>query len=538
VDANGCTTSGTVTISDLPAPRIDSVNVTPITCFGFTDGTATVYPKVGGNVNLNFNWLNTSGSTVGSAQTLSGVGAGTYIVQVSDGNGCMVDTILTITQPNPLTLTTSTNQTACNGQVLGVYASAGGGTPAYAYTWGGAGAGLNGGGNHNVTFTNTTSSAQTQVFTVSVTDANNCPAQTGQFTVLINPRITPVPSNAAGCAQQTQSVSASASGGDGAPYTFTWSTGASTTGSSSSISAVVGSNSTTYTVTVSDGCSTPEDTVVTLTSYPNPVASFLGLNLQGCSPLLVSFAGSSGQTGDADYEWFFGDGSSATDSVLTHVYLHSGTSNLVETFNVTLVVTSQNGCKDTITNNAYVQVYAQPDAEFIPSPASQNELNPVFEFDNLSQNGTTYLWNFGEPTSSANTSSVFSPIHTYENSGTYMVTLVVSNAQGCVDTVQHPVTVEPEFAIYVPNAFTPNANGLNDYFQAKGIGIDESRFKMFIFDRWGEMIFQTDNFDRGWDGTAKGKTEIVQQDVYVWKIETWDLKNVKHELVGHVTVVK
>ena len=537
-DANGCTTTGTVSISDLPAPRIDSVVVTPITCFGFTDGTAAVYPKAGGNATLTFNWLNTQGSSVGSSQVLSGVGAGTYIVQVTDGNGCVVDTILSITQPPALTLTTSTNQTACNGQILGVYASAGGGTPAYVYTWGGAGSGLSGGGNHNVTFTNQSNSTQTQVFTVSVTDANNCPAQNGQFTVTVNPRILPIPLDTAGCNLQTIPVSATASGGDGAPYTFTWSTGASSTGTVSSINQAVGASTTTYTVTVSDGCSTPEDTVVTLTAYPNPVASFLGINLQGCSPLTVSFAGSSGQAGDADYEWFFGDGSSAFDSVLTHVYVHSGTSATVESFNVSLVVTSQFGCRDTVTNNGYVQVFAQPDAEFIPSPASQNELNPVFEFDNLSQGGTTYLWNFGEPSSQTNTSSAFSPVHTYENSGTYMVTLIVSNAQGCRDTVEHPVTVEPEFAIYVPNAFTPNANGLNDYFQAKGIGIDESKFKMFIFDRWGEMIFQTDSFDKGWDGTAKGKSEIVQQDVYIWKIEAWDLKNVKHELAGHVTLVK
>ena len=113
----------------------------------------------------------------------------------------------------------------------------------------------------------------------------------------------------------------------------------------------------------------------------------------------------------------------------------------------------------------------------------------------------------------------------------------------CYDTVTHYVIIDGEFAIYAPNAFTPNGDGLNDYFFPQGIGLTDKDFTFLIFDRWGEIIFESHRLSDAWDGTARSKTsssELVPIDVYVWKIIVTDntLHPQEHEYVGRVTVVR
>ena len=97
------------------------------------------------------------------------------------------------------------------------------------------------------------------------------------------------------------------------------------------------------------------------------------------------------------------------------------------------------------------------------------------------------------------------------------------------------VEVLPDYAIYIPNAFTPDGNGVNDVFQPKGVGINEEEYKMFIFDRWGEIVFTSDNFRKGWDGKVKGSGAIAEEGVYVYKLLVMDMNGTTHEYIGHVT---
>jgi gliding motility-associated-like protein len=113
---------------------------------------------------------------------------------------------------------------------------------------------------------------------------------------------------------------------------------------------------------------------------------------------------------------------------------------------------------------------------------------------------------------------------------------------GCKDDTIKYIYIDGIYAIFVPNAFSPNGDGINDEFFPKGVGIDPDNFTFYIFDRWGEIIWQGNNLDERWDGTAraKGGTEVVQEGVYVWKIITQKTtagKN-KKEYVGHVTLIK
>jgi gliding motility-associated-like protein len=131
------------------------------------------------------------------------------------------------------------------------------------------------------------------------------------------------------------------------------------------------------------------------------------------------------------------------------------------------------------------------------------------------------------------------PVYSYSDTGSYVVELIVANSFGCTDTAFKTVTVIPEYALYAPNAFTPNNHdGLNDLFMPKGVGIDPNNFEMLIFDRWGNMIFKTTDINKGWDGHANKGSAVAQEDTYVWKIVTKDTKGNDHQYLGHVTIVK
>ena len=112
------------------------------------------------------------------------------------------------------------------------------------------------------------------------------------------------------------------------------------------------------------------------------------------------------------------------------------------------------------------------------------------------------------------------------------------NTFGCADTIVKKVIVKPVANIYIPNAFSPNGDGINDIFKVKGIFIDEDKFEMFIYNRWGDLFFETYDINIPWDGTANGGTEIVQQDVYVYIVNLTDIFGEEYRFVGTVTVVK
>jgi gliding motility-associated-like protein len=192
---------------------------------------------------------------------------------------------------------------------------------------------------------------------------------------------------------------------------------------------------------------------------------------------------------------------------------------------------------NSVTLPAYVTVYPNPVADFSMSPQPTTVLNGTIQFTDLSQgNPNAWSWSFGDVLNSSST--VQNPTFTYTDSGSYQVILTVTTQYGCTDTAMKTVRIDPDFVIFVPNAFTPNGNSENETFFPKGVGIDEDRFKMWIFDRWGNLIWETDRWGKGWDGRANGGEDIAQIDVYVWKIQVFDYQGNEHSYVGHVSLIK
>jgi gliding motility-associated-like protein len=291
-----------------------------------------------------------------------------------------------------------------------------------------------------------------------------------------------------------------------------------------------------YTVqllTVSDfGCA--DSITKTVFVNPNPVVIFTSNDTAGCEPLCAPFQNlSSILTGSNTSQLMdFGDGNTTSSQDLLHCYTNSSVYSPA-VYSPSLTVTSDSGCVTTVSKNNYIAVYPNPISDFTVESETVSIINPVVSTSNLSIGGDFWNWNFGD----SNISSIFSPApHTYADTGTYMITLITSTQYNCIDTAYKTIIVDPDFAFYVPNVFSPNGDGINDFFTGKGILIEQ--YEMRIFDRWGNMVFITKDLQEPWDGKANYGSGMAQQDVYVYVINLTDFKRKKHEYKGIVTLVK
>jgi gliding motility-associated-like protein len=330
------------------------------------------------------------------------------------------------------------------------------------------------------------------------------------------------------CSGSSTNLSATGAGGTG-PYNYLWQPG----GLPGNAPAITPAVTTTYTVTVTDanGCTNTATELIVVN--PVPVVALSGLPLSGCAPLTVVFTDNSTVTPPAvvtSWLWDFGDGNTSTAQSPTHQYLNAGS------YNVILTITSTGGCTATLTLNNYVNVDPHPVAGFSASPQPTNILEATITFTDQSTGATSWQWNFGDVGNS--TSTLQNPIFLFPDTGCYMVQQVVTDANSCTDTATSLVCIDPDWAIYVPNAFTPNADGINDVFMPVGVGIEETHYDFWIFDRWGNLIFYTDDLHKGWDGKVKGGAEIAQIDTYVWKLRCRDVLGGAHKYIGKVSLIK
>lgn len=288
-------------------------------------------------------------------------------------------------------------------------------------------------------------------------------------------------------------------------------------------------------VTTSNGC---QDTITiqTITAAP-PTPLFVADTLFGCLPLCVQFTDQSTiSIGTINsWVWDFGDGS-PLNNLQNPQYCYPASGS----YNVTLTAGSGTGCTSTLTLNNYINVYPKPIAQFVATPPITSVVNTMVLFTDQSQGTpTTWDWDFGDPSSLTDVATTPTADYTYSNEygATYPVTLIVTNQYGCADTVTQDVIVEPEFKFYIPNAFTPNGDGRNDTFFGQGIGIGQ--YEIWVFDRWGNLVFNTRNINEGWNGVMESRgDEICQQDVYVWRVNIVDVFGEKHKYIGHVSLIR
>ncbi|HEU4718628.1 MAG TPA: PKD domain-containing protein [Bacteroidia bacterium] len=376
-------------------------------------------------------------------------------------------------------------------------------------------------------------------YTVSLTcTSNNGCVTTNTMAVTVNGLPTANFSSNVVCAGQPTSFTDLSNGNPGSVTQWTWNFGDGSPTASSQNPTHTYTNDTTYNVTLivsnAGGCSDTVTLQAVTASMPN--VQFMADTLHGCPVLCVNFTdqttiASGSLTG---WVWDFGDnsGQDFTQNP-SHCYATPGT------YTVTLTASSGNGCASTLVIPDMITVYPVPVADFSANPQHTTVLNADINFFDLSQGANYWQWDFGDPTTTSDTSSMQDPFYAYttEYGSNYDVHLQVANQYGCMDDTTIEVIIDPEFTFYIPNAFTPNGDGINDVFYGTGIGI--TSYTMYVFDRWGNLIFTANDINQSWDGTVQGKSgQLCQEDVYVWKVVLTDVFDKKHKYIGHVSLIR
>jgi gliding motility-associated-like protein len=507
-DASGCAYVATVTITEPPAMTMNMTH-TDVSCNGANDGTAAAN-ATGGNGGNNYTWLPNGANS----DSISGLAAGTYTCTVTDMYGCAAIDSVTVTEPTKVEINVVDSVLICQGQSTTINATVYGGNPGYSVTWSPSGP--------------TVSPATTTTYTVSATDTNGCASVLYPVTVVVSPALAVLASGSTTiCDGASVPLSATGSGGDG-NYTYSWASN-TTPASGQNVSANP-NTTTTYTVVITDGCgSAPDSSTVTVNVNPNPTPTFVLSDTAGCAPFCITFVNNTPNS--TSCAWLFGDGGYDTTSCTpSYCYANPGI------YDVQLVVTDTNGCVGSTGVNSLVSVYASPSAGFAYDPLDATMINPQITFADQSQGGNQWLWYFG----TGDTSTFQNPTYVYADTGMFNVMQVVYNGDGCTDTAYINVSIEEDAALYIPNAFTPDGDGMNDLFLPVGIGVEGEEYEFWIFDRWGNLIFHSTTWGEGWDGKVQGGTgEIAQQDVYVWKLQYRSVtKKQLREYMGHVSLVK
>ena len=514
VSLNGCVSS--LTTNSVLNPTQLTVPITPtnILCHGQPNGAVNISPT-GGTPPYTFIWSN--GST---SEDLLGVGADIYSVLVADAGGCTATNGATVLEPGEFHISTNPSMSICYGQPAYLTVSATGGTPLYTYQW------SNGSNNPSIIVNPLTETT----YQVSATDQNGCTASTS-VTVYVSPEIvvTLIANTDSICPGEPVMLTPIITGGVGPPYMILNQDGQVVTPPIYVYPAVTGN----YSVYVEDACGTHDTGSVLIHVMPLPLGDFMADTLAGCQPLTVHFNEVYPLDGRT-FVWDFGDNENLSLAHNpTHTYTKSGV------FTVTLTVTSPWGCKFVRKYIDMITVWPKPAAQFTWTPEFASIIKPIVTFNNMTTNGNSYIWTFGD----GDSSSIVDPVHRFPDAGSWDVQLIAVSNMGCKDTVKYPVVIQDEWTFYAPTAFSPDFDKFNDNFYIIAHGIKESNFYLAVYDRWGEVIWETTTYSAAdeksekWDGRAKNH-DIVPIGSYTWFAKFKDFKGNDHEKMGIITVVR
>jgi gliding motility-associated-like protein len=574
VDPNGCPVSQTITLTqNITPPTPGITNITGTTIIDCNAPSIDLQATGGGT----YQWNNNLGTTANVNITQ----AGTYTVVVTAANGCQDSSTVSITVA-PVPAVTANDTTICSGQSVTL-------TPTY-YPAGGQAVWTNGQLTPGITVSPNTTTMYSVLYTwngctatdditvtvnptptVSVNNPNICFGDTTLLTatpnlpngvynwisanettqsISVNPQVTttydveytlngctsaiatstvtvtPLPiitvPNIIICEGATGTLTATANVGGG---TYTWSQGGTTASITEGPQATTSYN-VSYTV---NGCTSNTESP-TITVNPLPNVSFSADTTSGCVPVVVNLsADTTGQ--QASYTWSSNGGGG---SVGANAQMNFGVGGC---YDVTLTATL-NGCSYSVTQPDFVCVQDYPQASFEANPPSFTESTQTLNFNNTSIGATGYVWNFGD----GNVSNQEYPEHLFQgtNDG-YTITLIASTSMGCMDSTSLFIDANLGAVYYIPNSFTPDGNQFNQTFRpvfTTGISADE--YEMLIFNRWGEIMFESKNIYEGWDGSYGVEGLDCPSGTYTYKIVCTPLGVLEQKqiITGHVNLLR
>ncbi len=501
-----------VTVSQL---QIATTTTDPV-CNGSSDGTITITSA--GASEYSFD----NGVTWQTSNTHGGYPAGTYNVCARNTLGCQKCATVTLTNPPAIVLSVSNDTLICQNGTATIWASATGGAT-YSYHWAHSPSLL------AVTQVNPTVNTY---YPVQAESDLGCWSNLDSIYVMLNPVLSAVMSaDAFTCPGYEDSLTVTASGGIGAPYTITWNTGQTDTGTQSTLNDSP-TATTTYTVTINDACETTPVTVSGIIHvYALPVPQIAVDANPKCEPAIFTlYNPDSANTVSSIWRISNGDEFLDVDSLVTSSMMHGN-------YNVQLIVTSPDGCVDSTTFVDYLTVMQTPVADFKWSPDPITMFNTQVLFTEYSLYANTYEWSFPGATPNNSTNDDQSVLYPDGQTGTYYVTLIAKSYLGCADTITKEVVILPEVIIYAPNTFTPDGDEFNQTWRVYLEGVDEFDFELQIFNRWGEIIWESHDINAAWDGTYNGQP--VPQGAYTWIIRTRELiSDKKYVWNGLINLIK
>ncbi len=348
---------------------------------------------------------------------------------------------------------------------------------------------------------------------VAINDAN-CPGTlAGNVEVVVNPLPVPTISGDLEICDGENSTLTATPGF----VSYAWSNG----NSSSNVNVTVGGP---YAVTVTDANGCNGSTAVNFIVNQTPVISFTNDTSFTCDIPKINFINNSSYPAGSQFTWTFGDATGSNLSSPSHIYAQPGT------YNVSLVITTTAGCTDSAAQDVDIMFFPLAEADFTANPEVTNVFNSKVQFTDLSQNAVSWLWDFND----GNKSIEQNPVHYFNEIGQYKVTLVVTNIAGCPDLQMREIVVNP---FYIPNAFTPNADGINDNFFDAGYVLDVKSYVMRIFNRWGQKVYEADDYTKFWNGFDQDGNPSPD-GVYVYKIDVTTKGGKKHTFTGTVSLVR
>lgn len=277
-----------------------------------------------------------------------------------------------------------------------------------------------------------------------------------------------------------------------------------------------------YAFTDLNGCNNTDSIQIRVHPLPDP--GFTADLTEGCTVLPVSFTGPDGMQ---QYRWQFSNGETGNSRVVT-IGFSTGQ------WTASLRVRDNNGCENEMVRNNYITVYPLPVSFFDFSPKEIYIREPKVDFSNQSRGSVVqWHWSMGD----GSTYSIPNPVHTYGDTGSYQVQLEVTDDKGCIDIYENEVQVKGEYILSIPNAFSPDGDGINEIFRARGYGVVSIEYS--IYNRWGELLYQKQvsnvNSD-GWDGTYKGVK--VPMGAYLYQMKVVDLNRSKHFYSGTIQLIR
>lgn len=481
-----------------------TLNVINPSCGG-TDGSIEFVPNGG---TTPFDYSKDNGANFVNTPNFTALAEGTYNLSIQDAAGCRKDTIVNLSSQSFDYSLTLTNPSCGSADGSIVFATTGGVAP--------FGFSIDNGANNYLdsNFLNLTSGTYNLLIAdgtgclkdsiVTLNDVGSVSGTVNAVDLICN-------------GDNSGRIVLTAVGGT-SPYTYDIGNGTQNSTVFNNIAADV------YNVTITDDSGCTFDTIVTI---EEPTGMSITLNITDptcyntCDGAVEASVTGGTISNDPIYEWS-GALATNTGNTVTDICIN----------NYTLTVVDDNGCEKDTTFSFVAPVDIIADFSISPQPTTM--FNPEITLTEESLNGVVFTW-FVDSLE-VGTGSPFQYDYPGDSAGVYNTCLLVEDLIGCSDSVCKEVIIDNDFIIFLPNTFTPDGDGDNDFFFPKGLGLNLVDYELIVFDRWGELVWTSSTVYPKWDGTHKGRE--CPQGTYVWKLKTIDQGAKNIERAGHVNLLR